>query len=296
MLRRALRIFPLYFLVVAALFFLDTTGDQSRFLYYGTFTSNFYIHQAEYWPLPGSIWSISVQEQFYLFWPWVILFVPNRYLLHAFLLFTVTGIVSHYYLDTTEFGNILTIACLDSLGIGALLAWSVQRFPDRLSRVQYGFRIAALVIAGLYIAGIFLAIPVVPQRTLVSILAAVIVCGLVCRNAQKKSPSRVLSNRFLLFVGKISFGLYLFHQVIPFFTFPVIDRFLQANLSSSLQSYKFLFLSLITVAMVVSAAWLSWKFIESPFLSLKKYVVPKPVQQEAPVVAVAPVPAMSDEG
>ena len=230
--KRALRIFPLYFLVVTALFFIDTSGDQSRFLYYGTFTSNFYIHEAQYWPLPGSIWSISVQEQFYLFWPWVILFVSNRYLLHAFALFITAGVVSHYYLDSSEFGNILTIACLDSLGIGALLAWTVQRFPDRLAKVQSAFWVAASVIAVLYIAGTILSVPVIPQRTLVSILVAVLICGLVYNNATGKKPSRVLNNSFLLFVGRISFGLYLFHQVIPVFTFPVIDRFLQNNFSS----------------------------------------------------------------
>jgi peptidoglycan/LPS O-acetylase OafA/YrhL len=219
------------------------------------------------------------------------LLVPNKYLLRTVMLFTVTGMISHYYLDRLEFGNILTIACLDSLGIGALLAWYVHSYPDRLLKLKKALGLAAIISVPVFVGGFLLSFPIIPQRTLVSIFAALIICSLVYKNSLHKKPSAFLTNRFLLFVGKISFGLYLFHQLIPLFLSPSIDRFLQNNLSPSMQSYRFLLVSLITYGLVFFTAWLSWRLIESPALKLKRYFVPKAVHPEVAPVAIAIAPA-----
>src|SRR4051794_35296056 len=78
--RRTLRIWPAFYAVLAIAWLCDLTGLRDTIWWHATFTSNilFYIKN-EWLPWPTAhLWSLSVEEQFYLLWPLLILSVPER--------------------------------------------------------------------------------------------------------------------------------------------------------------------------------------------------------------------------
>ena len=77
--RRFLRIFPLYYAVLFASFVIDLEPVRETIAWHVSYLSNFYFVKTQSWGGPIShFWSLDVEEQFYLFWPLVLLFVPSR--------------------------------------------------------------------------------------------------------------------------------------------------------------------------------------------------------------------------
>jgi len=97
--RRTLRIFPIYYLTIfVLLLFSKSTGTniQSAFAYFLTYTSNFYFFKIQTWDgMVSHLWSLAVEEQFYLIWPWIILFSNKKYFLHIITIFILIGVLSN---------------------------------------------------------------------------------------------------------------------------------------------------------------------------------------------------------
>ncbi len=270
--RRALRIFPIYYLTLFLLFIFYSGTDTSKFTYYLTYTSNFYFYKKQAWDgMFSHLWSLSVEEQFYLVWPWAMLLINRKYLIHTIICFIVVGIISQYLLWQSEFNTILTFACFDSLGLGALLAWINMYKPGWLPKTYTILCIAAPIVFITVIAEIitrnwyFL-----PLRTGTSIFALWVITYVVYRYQTNKSKRFfILDNKILIFVGTISYGIYLYHRIIPFFSPPVfnyINNYLPLN-----NPIRISFLVIENLFLIIFVSWLSWKFIEKPILNLKKY-------------------------
>lgn len=88
-----LRIFPSYYLLLFIVYLINKT-EPIAYGYYLSFTANFYIYDTKLWGQITHLWSIAVEEQFYLIWPWVILFINKKMLPFAILFFLLTGILS----------------------------------------------------------------------------------------------------------------------------------------------------------------------------------------------------------
>ncbi|MDB5358330.1 MAG: hypothetical protein JWN24_4783 [Phycisphaerales bacterium] len=124
--RRFLRIFPLYYLVLT-LAALANAGEARKMVWWNAaYLSNFYM-AAHGWQHPIShFWTLAVEEQFYIAWPWVVMFLPWR--LVAPVVSAAIAVPLLWKLAVTHAtGNlfaagILTPSCLDTLGAGSLLA------------------------------------------------------------------------------------------------------------------------------------------------------------------------------
>ena len=274
--RRALRIFPIYYLLIFTLFiFHDWTGTNIKpaFIYFVTYTSNFYFYHLKAWDgMISHFWTLAVEEQFYLLWPWIILFVNKKYLLPVILFFVATGICSQYLLREIEMGDILTISCFDAFGLGALLSWLTVFKPQALISFYKIIRLFALACLIIYFTGLYQQWVYIPLRTLVSVIALWIITYVVYMDKEEREIqfSFLLNNKLLLFIGKISYGMYLYHRILPSLTTEVLNRYLNNHFPLP-EKYIVYVLFIENFTLLILIAWLSWKFIEAPLLKLKKY-------------------------
>jgi len=222
-LRRIVRIFPLYYLVLAlTLPFLDVTGTTQASLW--TYTYN--VHGGLAGNLDGVIshfWSLAVEEQFYLMWPWVVLAAPKRFLPHVLCFTIAIGPLTRFALLSSdvpvEAVRTLTPACFDTLGLGSLLAWLVHR--RGLARVARGRWASVLLALGLplFLTGAWLQLGRRPAseletwRVMITSTRAPLLAWLVLRSAHGFGGAlgRLLSSGPMVYLGRISYGLYVYH-------------------------------------------------------------------------------------
>lgn len=281
--RRALRIFPpfyaflIFFLVIGTPFVVET------FWWHATYLSNFYptfVGPLRY-PLPH-FWTLAVEEQFYLLWPFVVMFVPSRHLKPVLLFIIGTAVVYRCFTAngslTMHAAPLLTIAHLDALGLGGLLAVLMrettaqsQRWIQLLRGLGFWVGLSGIVI------GLILALPggAMPQfhGTIGKLAVALFAVSLLIRFS---TPSQDLMSGFLRsaplrFLGQISYGIYIYHY--PFIHLSK-DLAKQSELVSS-PAARFTFVLICTLL----TATASWFILERPLLSLKRFFSYKKITQ-----------------
>ena len=286
-LRRVLRIFPLYFGYLLLLSIVYITfrqpDDFSRYSFsLFTYTYNFSILFRD-WGIDrmfAHLWSLSVEEQFYILWPFVVYFLTERQLkivvigllLGCPVLRWVSGIIlSGYWSDPELIGNAvywMTFNHLDAFALGGglnLFAKNISKSDStKLITVSGGI----CLVAGLFNAYLLhnlvssdLGYPIhsianlqhVWSYSILNLFFAAVILRLVY------FPVKILSGGIMVWLGKISYGIYLFH-------FPVLvafDKLVGRSLGNELMSL------LLTYAVTVILAWVSYVLYESPFLRLK---------------------------
>ena len=279
--RRTLRIFPLYYLTIFLYSALVTTGGI--FLWNITYTNN--ILQAidlervseEFWHL----WSLCVEEQFYLFFPFFIFFVPRKNIFTV-LLAGIAVAVAGRFIGTSVFNNTASYTlmplCLDSLFAGVLLAYLKTYYTEKL---QAFFQKKWMVISGVAIAAIALLGLCYSQNDLAiysgfrffgSALGFLLI-GYSVKIGYKGIIKSFLQNPFIALLGKISYGIYLLHPFIEKIYYKYADVNPVRNFLIGLEQpfisnryvIDFLFLFLATI----SISYLSFQLIEKRFLKLK---------------------------
>ncbi|MBI3650458.1 MAG: acyltransferase [Acidobacteria bacterium] len=251
--RRFLRIFPLFYFVLLLAVIVNMAPARQTFFWHATYLSNVYITKTGNWPGALSpFWTLAVEEQFYLVWPWVILYTSRRHLLKV--IFGVILLAPIFRLSIAVLGlnfsnwAVLPFACLDTLGLGALLALlSNKDFAQSRSR-QIFLKIALYMGVPLLFVDLFLYY--LKSGALWQFLTFDIVMGLSCvwliATAAKGFTGifgKILESKSLLYMGTISYGIYVYHSCIQ----GVLD-----GLLSLLKQRPMLVASIITTLVFVS--------------------------------------------
>ena len=277
LIRRSLRIWPLYFLVILLGFLIEFiksyyTQDISSlpsFWSFILFILNFDIIKNGYEFLFFMVfmWSISVEEQFYIFWALVLKWFQNHLLKISLLIILISLIFRIYFIDDSLNLNFHTVSALGNFGVGALAAIAAFRNSFLITKIR-DFSKTQIVIIYLLSLTIFIAIPslqnhnlfIVIQRVLFSFVFAFIILEQTYCQQSIFKLSRI---KYFNFFGKISYGLYCYHGIMITIVLKFSDYF-----SKSLFTTIFIFPTLIFCGTLLFSH-LSYKFFESKILKLK---------------------------
>ncbi|GGG28063.1 acyltransferase [Dokdonia pacifica] len=276
--RRSLRIFPIYYLTIIVVYIAadsTNTSIKDALVYYLTYTSNFYFFNRQAWDgILSHMWSLAVEEQYYLIWPWLVLLVRKKYILPIIFIFIAIGIGSQLWLHGVKMSRILTFTCFDAFGIGSLLAWGITYKKEKMIFYYNRLRIIAVIAFLYFIWGVTTKQwMVVSIRTTVSMITVWLICYIYLYHQTEKLRGKlILNNPMLIFLGKISYGIYLYHNIVPKL---VVKKYIDVYVNPLLPDffnvkYKTLLLLAENGMSVVLISWLSFMLIEKRFLMLKK--------------------------
>ena len=208
----------------------------------------------------GHLWSLSIEEQFYIVWPAVFLVLKPALRKPILIICISTIILWRLYLLYTGSSIERTYNGFDTHSDGLLIGCFLALIPSRPSRDKYAAKLMVFPLLGLILIILFLRYDAPFTHwvglSIASLLSAWIISGL----QQKNLPSAILAHRIPVFVGKISYGLYLWHNPIIFVLKPKIHHFSTP----------------ILLSLSFAAAIFSYYVVEQPFLRLKSRVEPIP--------------------
>ncbi|WP_158593082.1 acyltransferase [Pseudomonas sp. 91RF] len=257
---RALRIWPAYFLIIVLLYFIWPGFKQEDVAWHALFLSNFLFSSPGATLFPIHFWSLSIEQQYYLFWPLLLVFMRSRLWMICLLMIILSPVARWYYADIQiPLAAIFSLpANLDCLAAGSLLAILETKMPaSALKKVTglTGALSAMLLLVILYLSSQTIAFAeTIFLATSFAGLSVWMISWLNERNAKKF----LLTTPVIQYIGQISYGIYLYHLMVGF---------CMANYLPQL-SHPFLH-PLLSAITTVAIAALSWRFVEKPFLLLK---------------------------
>ena len=294
--RRALRILPLYFVTLGAAYLAMRAGALPEYsgryswLPYVLLVQNLVISAPGFHAL-GATWSLAIEEQFYLVWPWLVKRLSLDTLRNILLLAIVVSPLLRTLSFTVDWTPYLrykhTLLRLDGLAMGGWVAlWLRSQFFE-LARLRAASRIALA-------AGIPLAVWLVPESAFDNTppaitMSAVALSGTallgfaLLGNRTGSLLGQVLAWAPLRYVGKISYCLYLVHMpLLDWLTGPSMQAWSVRTFGAAQPITLVLY-----VTLTFGLATLSWYGFERPILRLKRHFADNEVPEAARLAAAS---------
>jgi peptidoglycan/LPS O-acetylase OafA/YrhL len=280
--RRALRIWPLYFAVLGVLFAVTNhrvpalTFDESRVHWpvFAFYVQNvFYKQASQLGPLALAItWSLAVEEQFYAIWPVVVRKLSIRALTGVLFATIAIALVARFVAPRFGIDPYINPVCrFDAMAMGGLLAiWTLTHKASRGVAISTMWVILSLAVLAEVICH-FAGLTHYLSKTIVSAAFT----GLLASGLHSNLVIRILSNRMLRSLGKVSYCIYLVHSIVAAI---VLNVWPGPGLG-----IRLLRVAAIAFGTSVIAA-LSWRFFEEPILRLKKYFPPSNARCEVRLI------------
>jgi len=329
--RRALRVFPVYYGALAILFVLlprlvrghdpDFITLQANQRWYWTYTVNLlaaFTHGSGAPSNTAHFWSLSIEEQFYLIWPLIVWACKPRTLLRVAVVTVVgglalrLGLVLHGPSDPFVL-YMLTPCRLDGLMTGAALA-VVARAPGGLTRLEAWapqvFRAGslALIATAIWRGGLDVGDPVV---AVAGYPIVALVCGallvMAVRGPSTRRYGRALRSNWLRKWGNYSYGIYIVHWPLLAWIEGKTNYFHEHGVAllGGSRLPAVLLLAAVGTSMSYTLGWLSYHLYEKRFLELKRYFGRQPAARvtaslgakpghDARAVAAAPLTYLAD--
>jgi len=276
--RRILRIWPLYFIILGVGFFLlpfvhntfpsffeTQTFFNERIdnLVYGKilllflfFFSNIALSVFGMVAGASQSWSVSVEEQFYFIWPWIIKFFSNILWIVLLLIIIVMSVINYKINSFVSFPFLQAFLAsfnIDFMAIGGIIAIVYRNYKDIVQKVVTNKVLIVLV----FVSVIFHLLYPISHVTL-GLSFGLLILIFIENNVKIKLFSEL---------GKWSYGIYMYHPMVMYFSFALVDKMdITSFVGRNLAYY------VLIIGITISMSYFSYKYIELYFLKLKDKV------------------------
>ncbi len=277
--RRVLRIFPLYYLALLVVFCLfpmlpfmaeeiDELVAAPWFLLY-----SFNLHMASAgWHgsnLLNHFWSLCIEEQFYLVWPFFVFALDTRRIRGFFVAAVLLSVASKFALYAMHFRwetiYLFTLSHVDSLGLGALASHLyLNRSEATSARASRGLLLSALLLLAMFFyRGGFVVYSSWSQTFVPPVFAVAAACliYLIAIDRAPRSLGHLLETRTMGLLGKYSYGIYVYHWIL-------YKCFVNAEIFDATVGSQVLFFLTVAGSTLLTAV-LSYHLFENQFLKAK---------------------------
>jgi peptidoglycan/LPS O-acetylase OafA/YrhL len=272
--RRVLRIWPLYFIIIilTVVYYHYVSGyHNTHWWWIILFAANFHIIRFgfPYAPALANLWTISVEEQFYITFPWVLKFTGRRMLPYIYGVVIIASIVFRaVFLHHANYLYFHSFSIMGDFAIGALCAY-ISLNEGLLSRIltlpRSIITIAYIIIGGtlFFYAHIFNnSIMIIFERTILAFMFGFIILEQVFSVNSFFKAGNIPG---FTYSGKISYGLYMYHAFALQIAALVLQRY---SLIYPAVGYMFLF-PFFGFIICYSISVISYELVEKKILALK---------------------------
>ena len=299
--RRALRIFPLYYATLAILFFLlwffepETFHIKDRILSYFLYLQNtdFFWYKIDIMPFsyPGyeslnHLWSLAVEEQFYIIWPIIILWMTKKrnfkqsiQIMLGFIVFSVLLRCCITVLINWQCAYMFLLSRMDALIMGGMIAYIIYKRPKVFQAIKEAnndyFKLLLIILICLMMYNLYTKVSVIFMTkymiTFMNIFYLSLLIKVLGGHIDKKKGwfERLSCSKFMKETAKISYGLYIFNlPVLYFLSF--------GTRALEITDFYYVYPIFICVGGGITflLAYLSYHFYEKRFLRLKDKLAP----------------------
>ena len=229
--RRVLRIWPLYYVVLILIFFilpfieypevpgLNINDDfYERLTLFTFFLPNVSKAFYDFVPYGGIMWSVGVEEQFYLIWPLILVF-SNKYMknivsVFVFLVLIKTLTILPYFNNFDNIigiKNFLAMLRIEIMAVGGIGAWLLYYKKHLVHRYLYNGYLQIISYTGIFVVVYFLPSNLNDAKHIfLGFLFIIIILNVSSNNCSFIK----LENKCFRFLGNISYGMYMYHMII----------------------------------------------------------------------------------
>lgn len=264
--RRTLRIFPIYYLYIGVLVAFGVGQAREIWTWLFGYAYNFLLFLTNDWHsgYVEHLWSLAIEEQYYLVWPILLLATPSRY--NGYLIFALIAVAMGtrallYLREPASQFSKFPVCQFDGFGIGSVFSLLWQK------RIKIRYSLGWF--AAFWLLSFFMKWDVLHfhgKSFLGQVLPLFFLgCGfLVYEAAQGFSgwARHFFQNRLVIEIGKMSYGVYLYHLFVPDFVHKVLY-------SLGIGEHPSLVVWLLSAFITYGICWLSWHLIEQPINKLK---------------------------
>ena len=266
--RRILRIWPLYYLIITSSYLLiNTYYSFKTFVLCLSIFPNLAVALKSGWPSSPQIWSIGVEEQFYLFWPLFLSILPDKKVIISMCFFFVFfsifpnlfGFINKRTFQNEETQRIIHtlfgLTKFNCMAVGSIMGYALATEKAWIKKLSKDSIVLFLMITSFSLWFFNFELKYFNDE-FYAIIFSLMIVGIV--NANKINIDTKISR----FLGKISYGIYMYHWMIIL----VVLKYLKYN--DNQPYFNCILYSTVFIATIV-VSWISHITIEKYFLNLK---------------------------